>query len=65
MGLAMATNIQNHLKEKEFTLLKYFNRTISKGEELKEGGGTPSPSIEELVQGCDVIFISVRSLPNT
>jgi 3-hydroxyisobutyrate dehydrogenase-like beta-hydroxyacid dehydrogenase len=59
MGLAMATNIQKHLKEKDLPSLKYWNRTLSRGDPLKELGGNPCPSIEELVQGCDIVFISV------
>ncbi|KAF1943207.1 NAD(P)-binding protein [Clathrospora elynae] len=59
MGLAMATNIQKHLEEKELSSLKYWNRTISRGDPLKKLGGVPSRSIAEVVQSCDIIFISV------
>lgn len=61
MGLAMATNIQKHLKEKEAPPLRYWNRTLSRGESLKGHGGLPSQTIGELVQSCDVVFISVGS----
>lgn len=57
----MAVNLQKHLNAKEFAPLKYWNRTISRGDVLKEQGGVPCDSIGELVQSCDVIFISVRT----
>ncbi|KAG9186470.1 hypothetical protein G6011_09578 [Alternaria panax] len=59
MGLAMATNIQNHVQQHSLPLLRYWNRTLSRGDGLREIGGTPCPSIADLVQNCDVIFISV------
>jgi 3-hydroxyisobutyrate dehydrogenase-like beta-hydroxyacid dehydrogenase len=59
MGLAMATNIQKHLTEKSLPSLKYWNRTISRGEPLKQLGGVPYSTPEDLVQNCDIIFISV------
>jgi 3-hydroxyisobutyrate dehydrogenase-like beta-hydroxyacid dehydrogenase len=59
MGLAMATNIQKHLTQNNSPALKYWNRTISRGEPLKELGGVTCASPEELVQVCDVVFISV------
>lgn len=61
MGQAMAVNVQKHLKENNFLPLKYWNRTLSRGDVVKAEGGVPSQTIEELVQGCDIIFISVRS----
>ncbi|KAF2833314.1 NAD(P)-binding protein [Ophiobolus disseminans] len=59
MGLAMATNIQKHMTSNHLPALKYWNRTISRGEPLKELGGIPCQSPEELVQSCDIILISV------
>ncbi|KAF2018759.1 NAD(P)-binding protein [Aaosphaeria arxii CBS 175.79] len=61
MGLAMATNIQKHLNENEAAPLRYFNRTISRGEALKEIGGVPGDSIAKLTNECDIIFISVSN----
>ncbi|KAI4687622.1 uncharacterized protein J4E88_003213 [Alternaria novae-zelandiae] len=55
----MATNIQKHLSQHSLPPLKYWNRTLSRGDSLKDIGGTPCPSIADLVQNCDVIFISV------
>ncbi|KAF2739911.1 6-phosphogluconate dehydrogenase-like protein NAD-binding protein [Polyplosphaeria fusca] len=59
MGLAMAQNIQKALTEKAMTPLCYTNRTLSRGDALQELGGIPCPSIAELVQRCDIVFISV------
>jgi 3-hydroxyisobutyrate dehydrogenase-like beta-hydroxyacid dehydrogenase len=62
MGLAMATNIQKHITEKGLPALRYWNRTLSRGEPLKELGSIPCELPEDLVQSCDIIFISVRQL---
>jgi 3-hydroxyisobutyrate dehydrogenase-like beta-hydroxyacid dehydrogenase len=63
MGLAMANNIQKHLKQNCLPSLQYWNRTLSRGVPLKELGGVPCQSVEGLVQSCDVIFVSVSMLP--
>jgi len=63
MGLAMASNLQKHLKDKALPPLRFWNRTLSRGDALKEHGGTACESVEELVQNCDVIFISVHTFP--
>lgn len=62
MGLAMAINLHKHLVLKGLPALQYWNRTISKGDPLKELGGEPSNSVVELVEECSAIFISVRAL---
>lgn len=61
MGLAMSVNIQKHLKRNALPPMKYWNRTLSRGDLLKEEGATPGQSIAELVQSCDVIFVSVST----
>ena len=61
MGLAMSLNIQKHLKQKAFPSMKFWNRTLSRGEVLREEGAISCQSIAELVQNCDVIFISVSA----
>jgi 3-hydroxyisobutyrate dehydrogenase-like beta-hydroxyacid dehydrogenase len=61
MGAAMANNIQKHLNENDMPALLYTNRTLSRGDSLKEIGGIPCESVEELVQKSDIIFISVSS----
>lgn len=65
MGLAMATNIQKHLKEKSLLSLKYWNRTISRGDSLREIGGVPCLSPIEVLEDCDAIFISVSNSLHT
>ncbi|KAH5552937.1 hypothetical protein HBI25_179320 [Parastagonospora nodorum] len=59
MGLAMATNLQKHLVDNSLPSIRYWNRTISRGEPLKQIGGITSQSPEDLVDNCDIIFISV------
>lgn len=61
MGLAMALNLQKHLQSKNLPSLKYWNRTISRGQPLHDIGGTPCHSPNEVVQDCNIIFISVCS----
>ncbi|KAL1607870.1 hypothetical protein SLS60_002808 [Paraconiothyrium brasiliense] len=61
MGLAMASNLQKHLTEKSLPALHYANRNLSKGDPLKQVGGVPCQDVNELVQTCDVIFISVTN----
>jgi 3-hydroxyisobutyrate dehydrogenase-like beta-hydroxyacid dehydrogenase len=60
MGLAMALNLQNHINKSGGHPLRYTNRTISRGAPLEAIGGVPSTSVAEVVQNCDIIFISVR-----
>lgn len=59
MGLAMAVNVQQHLKSTNSTNLRYWNRTISKGQELKELGGEPCEHPADVARNCDITFISV------
>ncbi|KAF2691211.1 6-phosphogluconate dehydrogenase-like protein NAD-binding protein [Lentithecium fluviatile CBS 122367] len=59
MGFAMATNIQTYLSQSNQLPLHYTNRTLSRGNLLKEDGGVPCQSVRELVQKSDVVFISV------
>ncbi|KAJ5027406.1 hypothetical protein PSV08DRAFT_223267 [Bipolaris maydis] len=61
MGLAMATNIQKHIQQHpdDYPPLKYWNRTPSRGKPLEGLGATACPTIADLVQICNVIFISV------
>ncbi|KAI8936337.1 hypothetical protein NX059_006751 [Plenodomus lindquistii] len=59
MGLAMATNLQTHLESKPLPPLKYWNRTLSRGDTLKENDAVPCMQVIDLVQACDIIFISL------
>lgn len=59
MGLAMAINIQKHLRASSLPNLHYWNRTIAKGKELGATGGEPSKNPAELCSNCGITFISV------
>lgn len=59
MGLAMAINMQKHVNDNGLPPLNYWNRTLSKGEPLRANKARPCHSIKELIQMCDIIFISV------
>ncbi|KAF2651931.1 NAD(P)-binding protein [Lophiostoma macrostomum CBS 122681] len=59
MGLAMAQNVQKHLAKNGLPALHYYNRTLARGEPLAEIGGVPCNGIKDLVDSCDVIFISL------
>ena len=63
MGNAMAQRIQRQLTaQKSPEPLRYWNRTISRGQALKELNGKACGSIEQLVSESDVVFISVSFL---
>ena len=59
MGLGMAMNLQKHLKSTKSRPLLYHNRTISRGDPLKEAGAIPAESPRALVQNCDIVFLSL------
>ncbi|KAF6785738.1 hypothetical protein CSOJ01_15542 [Colletotrichum sojae] len=59
MGLAMATNLQTHLRQKGVASIQYYNRTMSRGAPLQEFGGIARPNIQDLVENADIIFMSL------
>ncbi|KAF6824043.1 hypothetical protein CMUS01_10417 [Colletotrichum musicola] len=59
MGLAMATNLQKHLRLKGAERLWYHNRTMSRGGALQELGAIACPQIQILVENADIIFMSL------
>lgn len=59
MGLAMATNLQRHLSAKKSLNLIFSNRTLSRGDSLRELGGVPETSFEKVVDKCGIIFTMV------
>jgi hypothetical protein len=65
MGLAMAVNIQKHLKATGAPNLHYWNRTISKGQELAELGGVACENVADVPRNCDITFISVSHTHNS
>jgi 3-hydroxyisobutyrate dehydrogenase-like beta-hydroxyacid dehydrogenase len=60
MGLGMARNLQKFLAQDDhYQSLVYFNRTISRGDPLRELGASPASSPQDLVQNSDIVFISL------
>ena len=59
MGLGMALNLQKHLVAKGLPPLHYSNRTMSRGEPLKEAGAIPEETFESVVSSANVIFTMV------
>ncbi|KAG9306316.1 hypothetical protein G9A89_018199 [Geosiphon pyriformis] len=61
MGLPMALNLQNHLKENSRTPLVVYNRTASKAQALAEAGATVAHSLAEVVEKANIIFTSLAN----
>jgi 3-hydroxyisobutyrate dehydrogenase-like beta-hydroxyacid dehydrogenase len=59
MGLPMATNLQKHIGSNGSSNLIYFNRTLSRGDPLKDLGAESASSPGDLVSKCDIIFFSL------
>lgn len=59
MGLGMSLNLQKYLKSNNLSPLLYSNRTLSKGDLLRDEGAVPEEKFEDLVQNSDVIFTMV------
>jgi 3-hydroxyisobutyrate dehydrogenase-like beta-hydroxyacid dehydrogenase len=59
MGLPMASNLQMHLNSKNASNLIYYNRTITRGDPLKDLGAQPASTAKELVTKSDIIFLSL------
>ena len=57
MGLGMATTLQKHLASVGGPPLTFFNRTISRGDPLREIGGHPASSVKDLASSSDIIFL--------
>lgn len=62
MGIGMALNLQKHLAAKDLPPLRYSNRTLSRGEPLKEAGAVPEQNFEEVVSESNIIFTMVGRL---
>ncbi|TVY34567.1 2-hydroxy-3-oxopropionate reductase, partial [Lachnellula occidentalis] len=59
MGLAMATNLQKHLKANSAPPLHFTNRTLSRGALLEKLGGVVVPSVSEVLEVSDIVFLSL------
>lgn len=57
----MALNLQKYLNKQGQPGLIYYNRTISKGDAIKEIGGVPASNITELASKCDIVFLCVSN----
>ncbi|TVY83885.1 Glyoxylate/succinic semialdehyde reductase [Lachnellula suecica] len=61
MGIGMAKNLQKHLTSISAPALIYTNRTLSRGEPLKELGGIPVETVTEVAQKSTMIFSCVSN----
>ncbi|KAB8227787.1 NAD(P)-dependent oxidoreductase [Aspergillus alliaceus] len=59
MGLAMASNLQNHLSRIGAPPLRFYNRTETRGQPILDIGGIHCASIEDLIIDVDICFIAV------
>lgn len=59
MGIGMALNLQKHLAAKGMPPLRYSNRTLSRGEPLKESGAIPEETFEAVVSKSNIVFTMV------
>jgi len=60
MGIEMARNIQKHIANSAGSPpLKVYNRTASRCDGVVELGGVACQSVAQVVEGCDVVFLSV------
>lgn len=62
MGIGMALNLQKHLAAQGMPPLHYSNRTISRGEPLKEAGAIPEETFEGVLSTSNIIFTMVCGL---
>lgn len=61
MGIGMSLNLQKYLKSNNISPLHYSNRTLSKGDPLRDEGAVPEEKFEDLVHNSVIIFTMVRS----
>jgi 3-hydroxyisobutyrate dehydrogenase-like beta-hydroxyacid dehydrogenase len=59
MGIGIAKNLQKYLSSVSAPPLIYTNRTLSRGESLKELGAIPVETVTEVAKKCDIIFSCV------
>lgn len=62
MGIGMALNLQKHLASQGMPPLRYSNRTMSRGEPLKEAGAIPEEAFEDIISKSNIIFTMVCCL---
>ncbi|KAJ5507677.1 hypothetical protein N7527_009820 [Penicillium freii] len=59
MGLGMSLNLQKHLQSNNLSPLRYSNRSLSKGDILRDEGAISEDNFEALVRNSDVIFTMI------
>ncbi|CAG8940268.1 unnamed protein product [Penicillium salamii] len=59
MGIGMSLNLQRYLKSNNISPLHYSNRTLSKGDPLRDEGAVPEEKFEDLVHNSDIIFTMI------
>lgn len=62
MGIGMSKNLHKYLSSTGAPALIYTNRTLSRGEPLKELGAIPAESVSEVAKKSDIIFSCVSAL---
>lgn len=61
MGIGMALNLQRHLAAQGMPSLRYSNRTLSRGEPLKEAGAVPEEDFEAVLEKSSIVFTMVST----
>ncbi|KAF1845298.1 6-phosphogluconate dehydrogenase [Cucurbitaria berberidis CBS 394.84] len=61
MGIGMSKNLQKHLSSSSFPALVYTNRTLSRGDSLKDLGAIPLESVDKVARKSDIIFSCVSN----
>lgn len=59
MGFEMALNLQKFLMSQDQSIL-YYNRTIERGDPIKQLGGIPA-SLEQIAEKCSVVFLMLAN----
>lgn len=59
----MALNLQKYLSSNGLPPLRYSNRTLSRGEPLKDAGAIPEEDFLNVVEKSSVIFTMVSAVP--
>ncbi|KAK1540862.1 6-phosphogluconate dehydrogenase [Colletotrichum paranaense] len=61
MGIGMSTNLQKFLSSSGAPNLIYTNRTLSRGDSLKELGAIPAETVSEVAKKSEIIFSCVSN----
>ena len=64
MGLGMSKNLQKYLSSISAPPLIYTNRTLPRGESLKELGAVPAETVGDVAKKSDISFSCVCSRGN-